>query len=115
MDEWSHHSGDSHGQNTQAEFSEWEKMPISGGECRNLTAGQLEIWHAQKLASDSSLYNVGEYLEINGDLDADLFEVALRVTIREAETFRIRLREDNELPQQYVHESDDWQLNFVDV
>jgi len=91
------------------------KMPKSDDERWNLTAGQLEIWHAQKLAPDSSLYNVGEYLEINGDLDVGLFEVALRLTMREAEAFRVRLCEDGELPRQYVHESDDWQLNFVDV
>ena len=91
------------------------KMPTSDGERWDLTAGQLEIWQAQKLAPDSSLYNVGEYLEINGDLDVGLFEEALRLTIREVEAFRVRLCEDGELPQQYIHESDDWQLDFVDV
>lgn len=75
-------------------------MPASKGEFWDLAAGQLEIWHAQRLAPDSSLYNVGEYLEINGELNIDLFEAALRLTIREAENMRIRLCGDDELPQQ---------------
>ncbi len=90
-------------------------MPETDGERWDLTAGQLEIWHAQQLSSDSSIYNVGEYLEITGDLDVGLFAEALRQTIREAEAFRVRLAEEGELPQQYVHGPDDWRLELVDV
>ncbi|MGD0554724.1 MAG: amino acid adenylation domain-containing protein [Streptosporangiaceae bacterium] len=90
-------------------------MPDSDDERWDLTAGQLEIWHAQKLAADSSLYNVGGYLEIHGDLDVACFEAAIKVTIDEAQTFRVRLSEDGELPRQYVHESADWRLNSFDV
>ena len=89
-------------------------MPASAGERWDLTAGQLEIWHAQKLGLDSSLYNTGEYLEIIGDLDVGLFETAALLTFREAEGARIRICQDDELPQQYVYEPGDWQLNVVD-
>ena len=89
-------------------------MPASDGERWDLTAGQLEIWHAQKFGRDSSLYNTGEYLEIIGDLDVGLFEAAALLSFREAEGARIRICQDGGLPQQHVYEPDDWQLNFVD-
>src|SRR5580692_5106852 len=91
-----------------------DKMPASAGERWDLTAGQLEIWHAQKLGLDSSLYNTGEYLEIIGDLDVGLFEAAALLTFREAESARIRICQDGELPQQYVHDPGDWRLDFAD-
>ena len=90
-------------------------MPASDGERWGLTAGQREIWYAQELAGDSSLYNIGEYLEIRGDLDVGLFEAALRIAVREAETVRVRLCEDGGLARQFVHDSDDWQFPVVDV
>src|SRR3954463_364829 len=90
-------------------------MHASEDGCWDLTAGQLEIWQAQQLSPDSSLYNVAEYLEISGRIDIELFEAALRITIREAEAMRIRLRGNAGLPQQYVSESTDWELRVVDV
>ena len=90
-------------------------MHASEDGCWDLTAGQLEIWHAQQLSTDSSLYNIGEYLEIRGHVDIGLFEAALRVTIREAEATRIRLCGDAGPPRQYVSESAGWKLNIVDV
>ena len=90
-------------------------MHASDYERWDLTAGQLEIWHAQKLARESSLYNTSEYLEITGTLDIGLFETALHLTIREAEGARMRLSREGELPQQYFPDLDDWRLNFIDV
>jgi nonribosomal peptide synthetase DhbF len=82
---------------------------------RRLTAGQLGIWHAHQLGRGNPAYNAGEYVEFRGDLDLDLFQKALRHTVEEAETFRIRLTMDGNEPRQYVDRSDDWPLHLVDV
>ena len=43
------------------------------GARRELMAGQLGIWRAQQLVPGDPVYNVGEYLDIRGELDAELF------------------------------------------
>ncbi|WP_370124305.1 amino acid adenylation domain-containing protein, partial [Streptacidiphilus sp. MAP12-33] len=78
-------------------------MAAFGSDVRGLMAGQLGIWYAQQLAPDNPGYNVSEYLEIHGDLDVDLFVVALRRTIDEAETVRLRFRAGADgVPEQYL-------------
>src|SRR5216683_1429378 len=78
-------------------------------------AGQLGIWHAQQLSPDNSVYNTGEYLEIHGDLDMDLFEVALQRTVSEAEAGHLRFCGDGEALRQYVDRRADWSLHVIDV
>src|SRR5258708_2512788 len=89
-------------------------MSGSEGERRELTAGQLAIWHAQQLDRDSPAYNAGEYLEFRGDLDLAVFRAALRQTVAEVDAFRLRFTDGDE-PRQYVDSSDDWPLHVVDV
>ncbi|WP_308114223.1 SDR family oxidoreductase [Streptomyces brasiliscabiei] len=55
-----------------------------------LTGAQSGIWYAQQLDPGSPAYNTGEYLEIHGPVDPDLFEAALRRTVAEAEAFGLR-------------------------
>ena len=59
---------------------------------RELTAGQLGIWHAQQLDPGNPVYNIGEYLEIPGALDLGLFECALRQAASEVEAAHLRSR-----------------------
>ena len=59
-------------------------------------AGQLGIWYAQQLSPDNPVYNLGQYLEIHGDLDIGLFAAALRRTIGEVEAVRLRFSRDEE-------------------
>jgi hypothetical protein len=68
-------------------------MSACGDQGRELMAGQLGIWYAQQLSPDTSAYNIGEYLEIVGDLDTGLFEAALRCAAGEADASRLRFRE----------------------
>jgi amino acid adenylation domain-containing protein len=90
-------------------------MSGCGDPGRELMAGQLGIWYAQQLSPDTSVYNIGEYLEIVGDLDTGLFEAALRRGIVEADALNLRFREDGEVPRQHAGESGEWPLHFVDV
>ena len=60
-----------------------------------LTGAQLGIWNAQRLDPESRSYLVGEVLEIIGDdaIDTALLADAIRATIGEAETMRLRMIE----------------------
>src|ERR1039457_346083 len=90
-------------------------MSGSEGEHRKLMAGQLGVWFAQQLSPDDPVYNIGEYLEINGDLDVDLLEVALRHTVSEVEAFHLRFCGDGEALRRFVARSGDWPLHVIDV
>jgi hypothetical protein len=70
-------------------------------------AGQLGIWHAQQLDPGNAIYNIGEYLDIRGALDVDVFETALRHAVSEADTFRVRIIGVGESLRQYVDASND--------
>ncbi|MFD8000870.1 condensation domain-containing protein [Streptomyces mirabilis] len=73
------------------------------------------MWYAQQLAPGKPGYNVSEYLEIHGDLDVDLFVAALRRTLDEAETLRLRFRVTGGEPWQYIDDSDDHPIEVIDV
>ncbi|MFF0596393.1 amino acid adenylation domain-containing protein, partial [Streptomyces antibioticus] len=59
-----------------------------------LTGAQTGVWYAQRLAPDSPVYNVGQYVEIEGPLDTALFEEAVRRVVGECEALTVRFEED---------------------
>ena len=56
-----------------------------------LSDAQLGIWFAQSLEPSSPAFNLAEYLEISGPIDATLFESALRQVADETEALRFAL------------------------
>ncbi|MFD8161400.1 condensation domain-containing protein, partial [Streptomyces malaysiensis] len=80
-----------------------------------LTAAQSGIWLAQRLQPANPLFNIAEYIDIHGEIDPALFENALRRTVAEADTLRIRLLEEDGRAAQRVEEHIDWTLPFIDV
>ncbi|MFJ6050452.1 amino acid adenylation domain-containing protein [Streptomyces sp. NPDC092307] len=58
-----------------------------------LTGAQSGVWYGQRLDPDSPVYNVGQYVEIDGPLDAGLFVTALRRTVAESEALTARFAE----------------------
>ncbi|MGO1948444.1 MAG: condensation domain-containing protein [Mycobacteriaceae bacterium] len=68
-----------------------------------LTAAQRGIWNAQKLDPTSPYYVVGEVLEL-APVDTALLAEAVRRTVDESETLRLRFTGDGE-PAQYVDPS----------
>ncbi|WP_420099275.1 condensation domain-containing protein [Corynebacterium sp.] len=76
-----------------------------------LTAAQRGIWNAQQLDPTSPYYVVGEVLELRGTpeagpgTDTDLLAEALRLTVDDAETLRLRFTETADGPRQYVDET----------
>ncbi|MBC7300500.1 MAG: amino acid adenylation domain-containing protein [Nocardia sp.] len=71
-----------------------------------LTGAQLGIWNAQRLDPDSLSYMVGEVLEIAGPdpIDVTVLDTAIRCTIVETDTMRLRFTETAEGPRQRITE-----------
>ncbi|WP_190126758.1 non-ribosomal peptide synthetase, partial [Streptomyces inusitatus] len=59
-----------------------------------LTGAQTGVWYGQRLDPSSPVYNVGQYVEIEGPLDVELFARALRQTVSEADALTVRFEED---------------------
>ncbi|MFF1483681.1 amino acid adenylation domain-containing protein [Streptomyces sp. NPDC058319] len=59
-----------------------------------LTGAQTGVWYGQRLAPDSPVYNVGQYVEINGPVEVAAFEAAVCRTVRECEALTVRFEED---------------------
>ncbi|MFD3747686.1 amino acid adenylation domain-containing protein [Nocardia sp. NPDC058633] len=82
-----------------------------------LTGAQLGIWNAQRLDPDSLSYMVGEVLEISGTepLDVTLLDTAIRHTIAETGTMRLRFDDTPEGPRQRITEREPDLRPLVDL
>ncbi|MFC4125055.1 amino acid adenylation domain-containing protein [Nocardia rhizosphaerae] len=69
-----------------------------------LTGAQLGIWNAQRLDPESLSYLVGEVLEIAGTepIDVTLLDTAIRHTIAETDTMRLRFADTADGPRQRI-------------
>ncbi|WP_280413928.1 non-ribosomal peptide synthetase [Nocardia carnea] len=69
-----------------------------------LTGPQLGIWNAQQFDPESGRYLVGEVLEISGSepIDIDALAEAIASTVAEAENMRLRFRDTDSGPRQFV-------------
>ncbi|MHC5258203.1 amino acid adenylation domain-containing protein [Streptomyces sp. UC4497] len=67
-----------------------------------LTSAQYGMWFAQALDPLSPAQNTAEYLEIDGDLDPELFAEALRRVVAEADALRVRVEDTADGPRQRV-------------
>ena len=90
-------------------------MVASVSGARELTSGQLGIWYAQQLAPDNPVYNLGDCLEICGDLNVDAFEEALRRSLEEADAFRLRFRVEGGEPRQYLDDLAGHAIEVLDL
>ncbi|WP_323136536.1 non-ribosomal peptide synthetase [Streptomyces anulatus] len=80
-----------------------------------LTAAQSGMWLAQQINPENPMYSIAECVEIAGEIDSARFGAALRRTVAEAETLRIRFTPGAEGPVQSVVPDPDWPLHTVDV
>ncbi|MFY1623821.1 amino acid adenylation domain-containing protein [Micromonospora sp. WMMD735] len=89
---------------------------MNAGTMLPLLAAQREIWFAeQRLGDGTSAYQVGEYLDIQGDLDEEVFETALRSVIAGVDAVRIRVVHGNGTVQQSVDDDVPWTLHRADL
>src|SRR5882762_8271313 len=94
--------------------------PPGGGEVQEnnplpLSDAQLGIWFAQTIDPSSPAYNLAEYLEIDGPIDATLFETALRQVVSETEALCVRFVSSGDGPRQIIGAVPDWSMAFIDV
>ncbi|GAA2882648.1 hypothetical protein GCM10010472_46000 [Pseudonocardia halophobica] len=85
-----------------------------------LSAAQLGVWNAQRLDPESRSYLVGEVLEISAGEGGDPIDVAalgdaVRATIDEAETLRLRLHDTPDGPRQTVSDEPAARPRVVDL
>src|ERR1022692_582100 len=73
-----------------------------GNACYPLSAAQLTIWFAQQNDPSGSAHNIGEYIEIHGSLDPDLFKQALLQVVTETEALRVQIIERADGPWQAI-------------
>ena len=66
-------------------------MPNSQKVRHSLSSAQTGMWFAQQLDPRNPIYNTGEYVEINGNINQDIFELAVRKVVMEAEALHVRL------------------------
>ncbi len=80
-----------------------------------LTTGQMDIWIAEKLSPDSTIYNIGGYFDIFGNIDPILFETALRKAVYEIDTLRLCFVEDDDGPRQFFRSNLNFAVPFMDI
>ncbi|WP_258574869.1 condensation domain-containing protein, partial [Streptomyces shenzhenensis] len=81
---------------------------------RELTAAQRAIWNGQQLGPADPIYNIGEYLDIRGDLNTDLFAAALRRMLSEADAFQACFRGTGTEVRQYPVPPDTLPVHVLD-
>lgn len=79
-----------------------------------LTSSQAEVWLAQTLLGDSSAYNLSDYIEIHGPVDATIFEAALRQMLAETPALGVAFKADALGVSQQPIEWQSWRLPCLD-
>ncbi len=79
-----------------------------------LTEYQKNIWLEQKVHPDSSLFNIGGYMKISGEIKLDILEKAVNFLIKEADALRTIIDDTSEEPIQKYIVNIDYKLPFHD-
>ncbi|MEU2901215.1 condensation domain-containing protein [Streptomyces sp. NPDC007056] len=91
-------------------------LSVSAGTTLPLTAAQREIWIAEeRLGRGNRVFRVGEYLEIHGGVDPELFGQVLRLVVAEAEALHVRFVEESGEVRQVLQEPADRPLAVTDL
>ncbi|MEV1044013.1 amino acid adenylation domain-containing protein [Streptomyces sp. NPDC049916] len=80
-----------------------------------LTAAQRGVWFAQRLDPADPSYNIAEYADIRGPVDAALLGRAVQHTATEMEALRSTFGELDGVPHQRVEESPSLTVPLVDL
>ncbi|MEG8184664.1 hypothetical protein GZH49_40255, partial [Nocardia terpenica] len=79
-----------------------------------VTSAQREIWLAQQLDPESSVYNIAQYVEIHGPVNEFRMQQAVQRVVQEAQTLRASFIEvDGEIYQR-IDPMSDWKLPVLD-
>ncbi|MFF3533370.1 amino acid adenylation domain-containing protein [Streptomyces sp. NPDC002466] len=80
-----------------------------------LLTAQSGIHYAQQLAPGGTEFHTADVVEIDGALDEERFERALRRTVAEADTLRLRITEADGTPAQYPDPAHTLRLHRIDL
>ena len=92
-----------------------EQAHAQGSAVLPLSSAQQGIWFAQQIDPSSPAYNIGEYIELNGRIDALLFERALRKVVVESEALRVQIIDLAGQAGQIVGPPPAWSMAVIDV
>jgi Condensation domain len=73
------------------------------------------MWLAQQLDPLNPIYRGAEYIDIHGQVDLALLEVAVRQAVADTEALRVRVEVDDEGIWQLVDRLVDWPLSVLDL
>ncbi|MEU2361292.1 amino acid adenylation domain-containing protein [Streptomyces noursei] len=79
-----------------------------------LSSAQNGVWVAQQLDPTGVAYDLGEYLDIRGDVDLELFETALRHVVAHTESLHVRFDAGGEDVRQVVADPPVWEPATAD-
>lgn len=79
-----------------------------------LLLSQLGMWFGHKLDPTGTAHTVGQYTDIRGPLDKDLFVAAARAVVAETEALRLFFAETADGPVQHIAEAPEWQVLLAD-
>src|SRR5262245_61019836 len=80
-----------------------------------LTRGQLDIWLAQQTSHSGPEWHLGQFVRIEGAVDADLLEQAIKRTVQEAETLRAAFFEVDGQVFQSAIDDPEISMDFYDM
>src|SRR5579872_4219079 len=80
-----------------------------------LSSAQLGIWIDCEIDPTSANYNVSEYLEIPGVVNADAFERALRQVVAEVDALNVRFVVGQDGPRQIRDSHTAWRMPVLDM
>ncbi|ASW55467.1 non-ribosomal peptide synthetase [Plantactinospora sp. KBS50] len=80
----------------------------------DLTAAQAGVWFAQQL-DPGPAFTTAACVDIDGDVDPQLFAAALRRTLADAQALRIRITGPADAPRQEIVDEPEWRLTLLDL
>ncbi|KEK23981.1 amino acid adenylation domain-containing protein [Bacillus gaemokensis] len=80
-----------------------------------LSGAQTGMWFAQQLDPENPIYNTGEYIEIHGAVDTEIFELAVRKVVMEAESLHVHFEEDENGAWQVIDATPEFHMHIIDV
>ncbi|MBY7142474.1 amino acid adenylation domain-containing protein [Virgibacillus sp. NKC19-3] len=72
----------------------------------DLTYPQKRVWYTEKIDPNTSINNLGGFVEIRGEFDPQKLKRAIEVLINNCSTFNIQIHEDDGVPYLYKESTD---------
>ncbi len=81
----------------------------------NLTQNQLGFWLGQRVAKNSTTFNMGQLYRFDFAIDPTHFQAAIRALINHSDALRTQFRETDGLPEQVVSDDVRFDLPLIDL